>query len=409
MDDMEKAILNKIDEMRDEIIQFLQKLIQYPSEVPPGKYREMSKFIANKMEELGINTKIKRNNVIGALGNEDGPSLIFNAHFDTVTIHDGWTKNPYSGDIIDDKIYGRGSSDDKSCVAAEIFAAKALLDTEVDLKGKLIITAVVNEEIGGIGGTEYLVNENIIKGDACLLGDGPTDYPILYRGGVLQISFKIKGIRRHAMAYPDTIPKYRNEYSGINAIHRMIPIMNFLMELQAEFNKEETKYPIPPDLPKKVSSIEITKIEGGNAIDTVADNCTLHCMMNFIPEQDIDSIRTKILNFIDELKKKDPSVEVSIQNPASIPPQIGDPNSTIANVVKNAFQKVFGEQRDFKAFIPTTDAHLFQMKGIETVIIGTLRGDNNYHAQNEFVYINDVINATKIYALTALNYLKSAS
>ncbi|MFX1460590.1 MAG: hypothetical protein ACFFBT_14085 [Promethearchaeota archaeon] len=49
------------------------------------------------------------------------------------------------------------------------------------------------------------------------------------------------------------------------------------------------------------------------------------------------------------------------------------------------------------------------MKGIETVIIGTLRGDNNYHAQNEFVYIDDMINATKIYALTALNYLKSAS
>lgn len=49
------------------------------------------------------------------------------------------------------------------------------------------------------------------------------------------------------------------------------------------------------------------------------------------------------------------------------------------------------------------------MKGIETVIIVTLRGDNNYYAQNEYVYIYDVINATKIYALTALNYLKSAS
>ncbi|MFX0180764.1 MAG: M20 family metallopeptidase, partial [Candidatus Hodarchaeota archaeon] len=204
MDDIEAIVLNRIDEMKNEIIQFLQSLIQYPSEIPPGKYREISKFIAKKMEEFGINTKIKRNNVVGELGNEDGPSLIFNAHFDTVTIHDGWTKNPYGGDIVDDKIYGRGSSDDKSCVAAEILAAKALLDSGVDLKGKLIITAVVNEEIGGIGGTEYLLNEDIIKGDACLLGDGPTDYPILYRGGVLQISFKIKGIRRHAMAYPDT-------------------------------------------------------------------------------------------------------------------------------------------------------------------------------------------------------------
>ncbi|MFX0147637.1 MAG: M20 family metallopeptidase [Candidatus Hodarchaeota archaeon] len=406
MDDIETAIFNKIDEMRDLIIQFLQQLIQYPSEVPPGKYRELSKFIAAKMEDFGLKTKVKRNNIIGELGNENGRTLIFNAHYDTVTAHDGWTKKPHSGEIIDNKIYGRGSADDKSCVVAEIFAAKALLDANVDLKGKLIITAVVNEEIGGIGGTEYLVNEGIIKGDACLLGDGPADYPILYRGGVLQISFKIKGVRRHAMAYPDTIPKFRNEFSGINAVHRMIPIMNFLMDLQKEFNKVETKYPVPPDLPKKVSSIEITKIEGGNAIDTVADSCTLHCMMNFIPEQDINHIRTRILNFIGELKKDNPTLDISVQNPVSIPPQIGDLNSTIAKVVKGAFKKVFSEERDYKSFIPTTDAHLFQMKGIETIIIGTLRGDNNYHAQDEFVYIDDLINAAKIYALTALNYLK---
>lgn len=405
MVDIEKIILNKIDETKDELVQFLQELVQYHSEVPPGKYRELSKFIATKMEKFGIKTQVKRNNVIGELGAEKGPTLIFNAHYDTVTTHDGWTKIPHSGELIGNKLYGRGSADDKSCIAAEIFAAKALLDMNVDLKGKLIVTAVVNEEIGGIGGAEYLVNEGIVKGDACLLGDGPADYPIIYRGGVLQISFKTKGIRRHAMAYPDTIPKYRNEYSGINAVHRMIPIMNFLMDLQEEFNKQETKYSVPPDLPKKVSSIEITKMEGGNAIDTVADSCTLHCMMNFIPEQDINHIRTRIFNFIEELKKNDPSLNISVQNPVSIPPQIGDPNSTIARVVKNAFKKVHSEERDFKSFIPTTDAHLFQMKGIETIIIGTLRGDNNYHAQDEFVYIEDVINAAKVYALTALNYL----
>ncbi|MFX1496732.1 MAG: M20 family metallopeptidase [Promethearchaeota archaeon] len=406
MEDLDKLTLSKIDAMREEIIEFLQQLVHNPSEVPPGKYRELSKFIATKMENFGIKTQIKRNNIIGQLGNENGPTLIFNAHYDTSTIHDGWTKEPHSGEIVDNKLYGRGSADDKSCIAAEIFAAKALLEANIDLKGKLIVTAVVNEEIGGAGGTEYLVNEGIIKGDACLVGDGPADYPVLYRGGMLQVNFKIKGIRRHAMAYPDIIPKYRNEYSGINAVHRMLPIMNFLMKLQNEFNQVETKYPIPPDLSKKVSSIEITKLDGGNAIDTVADRCTLNCIMNFIPEQDINLIRIRILDFIDELKKKDPNVEITFQNPVSIPTQIGDPDSVIAKVVKNAFKKVFSEERDFKAFIPTTDAQLFQMKGIETIIIGTLRGDNNYHAQDEFVYIDDVINAVKIYALTALNYLK---
>jgi succinyl-diaminopimelate desuccinylase len=406
MENLEEVVLKRIDAMREQIIQFLQQLVRFPSEVPPGKYREISKYIAGKMEDMGLKVKIKRNNVIGELGEGDSPSLIFNAHYDTVTVHDGWTKDAHSGERIDNKIYGRGSSDDKSCVTAEIFATKALIDAGIDLKGKLILTAVVNEEIGGIGGTEYLVNEEIVKGDACLLGDAPVDYPTAYRGGVLQFSFSIKGIRRHAMAYPDLIPKYRNEYSGINAIHKMVPIINFLMELQQEFNKKETKYPVPPELPKKISSIEITKLEGGNAIDTVADKCSLNCIINVIPEQEIESVRKKIFNFIENLKKDDPKLEITVQNPVSIPPAVANTDSNIAKAVKKAFKKIYNEEREFKAFIPTTDAHNFQLKGIETILIGALRGDNNYHAQDEFVYIDDLINATKLFALTALNYLK---
>ncbi|MFX1470248.1 MAG: hypothetical protein ACFFB8_16520, partial [Promethearchaeota archaeon] len=61
---------------------------------------------------------------------------------------------------------------------------------------------------------------------------------------------------------------------------------------------------------------------------------------------------------------------------------------------------------DFKTSIPTTDAQIFREKGIETILIGSLRGENNYHAQDEFVFIEDVMKVTKIYALTALNYLK---
>ncbi|MFX0137992.1 MAG: M20 family metallopeptidase, partial [Candidatus Hodarchaeota archaeon] len=282
----------------------------------------------------------------------------------------------------------------------------ALLDAGVDLKGKIIVSAVVNEEIGGTG-TEYIVNKGLVEGNACLLGDGPAEYPTAYQGGALQFSFTIKGIRRHAMAYPDLPPKYRNQYSGINAVHKMIPIMNFLMKLQDEFEKRETKYPVHPDLPKKICSVSITKIDGGNAVDTVADNCNLQCLINVIPEQDIYNVRTKVLNFVEELKKNDPDLDIIVQNPVTKVPQITDINSKFAAVVKGAFKTVFNEEREFKAFIPTTDAHYFQSKGIETITIGPFRGDNNIHAQDEFVYINDLINTTKIYALTALNYLKS--
>lgn len=75
-------------------------------------------------------------------------------------------------------------------------------------------------------------------------------------------------------------------------------------------------------------------------------------------------------------------------------------------MVKNVYKTVYNEEREFKLILPTTDAKFFHQKGIETILIGTIRGDNNIHSTDEFIYIEDLINVTKIYALTALNYLK---
>jgi acetylornithine deacetylase/succinyl-diaminopimelate desuccinylase-like protein len=358
------------------------------------------------MNEFGIETKVKRNNVIGEMGKKEGKTLIFNAHMDTVQVFDGWTKDPYSGEIVDNKIYGRGACDDKSCVAAEIFAAKALLDSGIDLNGKLIITAVVNEEIAGIGGAEYIANDEIVKGDACLVGDGPRNYPIGYVGGTLQMSFTIKGVRRHTMAYPDLNPPERNEYSGISAIHKMMPIMNFLMDLQKEFEKIETKYPVAPGMPSKVGSVTITKIEGGVSHTTVPDSCNMHCIVSIIPEMDLEEIKTRILEFADEYKKNNPGLDLLVQAPVFVEPLIADTSSEFATSVKRAFKSLYDEERDFKLFIASTDAHHFKKKGIDTLVIGPMIGDNNYHAQDEYVLIEDLINTTKIYALTALDYLK---
>ena len=150
MKELEEKILKKIDEMREDIIQFHQKMVRIPSENPPSKYKEIAKFVEEKLKEIGLKTSIKRNNVIGEHGYEKGPTLIFNGHFDTVEAFKGWTKDPFGAEIEGDKIYGRGASDDKSSVTAEIFATQALLEVGVNLKGKLIVTAVGDEETGGI-------------------------------------------------------------------------------------------------------------------------------------------------------------------------------------------------------------------------------------------------------------------
>ncbi len=406
MEDLEVRVLGFIDDMKDDIVNFHQQLVQMPSENPPSKYREISKFIENKMNEFGLSTKIKRNNVIGELGNSNGPTLIFNAHYDTVEKFKGWNRDPFGGIIENDRIYGRGASDDKSSVAAEIFAAKALINAGINLNGKLVVTAVNDEELGGYGGSNYILESKLVKGDACIVGDAPADYPIGFLHGAIFVSFSIKGKQSHGFMHPDLPLPNRTQYSGISAIHKMVPIMNFLIALQEEFTKTETKYPIPPECPSKISSVNMAMIEGGTKVSTVANRCYLHCSIQTIPEHDVEEIKTRILDYVESLKKADPSLEITVQIPISYRPHFIDPKSIFAKAVIKATKAVYGEEREFKMFNCTTDAHWFADKGIETVIIGTFREDNVIHCADENVHIEDLINTTKMFAITALNYLQ---
>jgi len=404
MEELEKLVLKRIEEMKDEIIQFHQHIIQIPSQNPPGRYKEVAKFIESKMKEIGLKTLTKRNNIIGEIGNHGKKTLIFNAHYDTVEAFKGWTVDPFGGKIIDNKIYGRGASDDKSCVTAEIF--KALLEANVNLKGKLILTAVGDEELGGLKGIKYLLSKGYVEGDVCLLGDGPAGHPFGYTGGTMYIIITIYGKQAHGLGAPDLPPQYRNEHSGINTIERMIKIMNFLLELNKQFMDKETKYNLPEGFTTRFSHINIAQLRGGNKITTVPDKCTLQLSVNTIPEQDIASIKKKILDYIEQLKQQDPYLNIDVNIPISMEPFTIDGKSEFAQAVQNSMKRVFNEEKEFELFMPSTDAHWFQERGIETIIIGTGRNDNNCHAADEFVYIADLINATKLYAITALNYLK---
>ncbi|TFG00874.1 MAG: M20 family peptidase [Promethearchaeota archaeon] len=406
MDENEEAILEKIDSMRQEIIEFHQQLIQIPSENPPSNYREISKFTESKMKEIGLEPKVKRKNVVGAFGRENGKSLIFYGHLDTVEAFKDWSKDPFGGELVENKIYGRGSSDDKSCVTAELFAVKVLKDIGLDLNGKLTVVAVVDEETGGLRGAEYLLSNGIISGDACLLGDAPAGAPIGYTGGAIFTTFTINGKQAHGMNHPDVPGPYRDEHSGINSIQRMVKVMNFLLELKKDLNKNVTKYPFPPGFPSKISDINLAEIHGGNKITTVPKKCFLHCSINTIPEQKVESIKEQIMNHIDKMKEEDPLLDITVQMPIVFDPGIIDKNCEFAKTVQEVTKTVFGEEREFATFIPTTDAHWFQEKGIDTILIGSIRPENKVHAEDEFVYVDDLIDLIKIYALTAYKYLK---
>ena len=406
MNDIEKTVLDKIDEMRDEIIKFHQEIVRIPSENPPRKYKDIVKFTEKAFKNLGLKTEVKRNNVVGEIGNNNGHALILYGHLDTVEAFKGWTQSPFGGDIIDGKIYGRGASDDKSSVTAEIFATKALMKADVNLNGKLILTAVVDEEAGGLRGADHILRSGLVKGDACLLGDAPNDYPFGYCGGNMFLTFTINGKKAHGLGFPDLPKSYRSNESGINSIERMVKVMNFLLKLKEEFLQKETKYPLPEGSNVAVTSLNLAEFHGGDSMTTVPERSFLHVTITTIPEQDIGNIKNRILEYTEEMKKNDPDLDITIQNPIIFEPQIIDVSSDFAKAVLKATRVVYNEEREFKLCLAPTDAHWFQERGIPTILIGSSRADNNIHNVDEFVHIEDLINTTKLFAIATLNYLK---
>jgi succinyl-diaminopimelate desuccinylase len=171
-DEAVRLISDAIDSLDGELVEFLQEIVRIPTENPPGRnYPECAKAIGRKMEKAGLDVQyvdvpdgllpvlaphgeaLPRSSVVGRLpGSSDRPLLHFTGHYDVAPAGDGWSVDPYVATIREGKIYGRGSSDQKSGIAAQVFAIMALRKAGLDLKGTIVSSATPDEETGGFAG-----------------------------------------------------------------------------------------------------------------------------------------------------------------------------------------------------------------------------------------------------------------
>src|SRR4029453_19401682 len=131
----------------------LRELIKIPSENPPGNELRKAQHLADYFDRHGVRVRLDevlpgRPNVIAelALGDaSDGPTLIFNGHLDTVPVGTGWTIDPFAAEVRDGRVYGRGAADMLAGVAAMAAATVALSRERRNLRGRLVVHAVVDE------------------------------------------------------------------------------------------------------------------------------------------------------------------------------------------------------------------------------------------------------------------------
>ncbi len=228
MGDKEQKIKELVEKYQDDIIKFAQEIVRTKSY--SGQEEKLVKLFESKMKELGFDEVIidKTGNIIGRVGHGD-IKVLYDAHIDTVEAEDreNWHYDPFGGEIVDGKLYGRGSSDEKAAMASMIYGAKILKEVGIPDNISLYISGTVQEEVCD-GLTIGLLIEEVVKPDFVVLCE-PTSLDV-YRGhrGRVEVSITTKGKSAHA-AHPNR---------GDNAIYRMAKTVVNIEKLTETFKED---------------------------------------------------------------------------------------------------------------------------------------------------------------------------
>lgn len=192
--------LHLTSEQQAASISFLRHLVQTPS--LSGQEAAVARIIANEMRRVGFHSVYtdRIGNVIGRYGQSGGPILLMNGHMDTVDIGDpsAWQHDPFGGEIVGDRLYGRGSVDMKGSIAAMLYGVGMLIEQGISLPGEVVVAAVVQEEPTEGMAMRVLVEEEGLRPDWVILGE-PTDLQVA-RGqrGRMEIRVSTRGRSCHA-------------------------------------------------------------------------------------------------------------------------------------------------------------------------------------------------------------------
>ena len=327
----------------------------------------------------------KRPNLVATFGgnHEGGRSLIFNGHIDTVSWMEQlekWKFHPLSGEIVDDKLYGRGSIDDKGPIMAAATAILALKDIGYEPSGKVSLTSVVGEEPSG-NGTLSLCSQGYLADGA--INIEPTDNDVVYgHRGIIGLRYQIRGEARHS-----SIGSHQpNAILEAGCLGRI-----FLKSLEGWSDPSDENYGAP--------SLNVGRIEGGEDIFTTPELCQLDCCIRYAPgtyEKVLEHISkyvhlegSKVLKSFDRI-----SEEVFAHYDAAQT----EPDDRIVQEFYECVRMIEPDRR-LKVFPAGSDArHLINRYQVPTLIFGP--GQLNLaHAENEHLNLDQWLLAIQEIAL----------
>jgi len=393
---------------RGKVEKLISDLVKIPS--PWFEEVEITEFVNDYLKRIKLEpwlhkvseqkiTKFEGHNVIAEIGNNDGPTILLNAHMDTVKICSDWKRDPVGAKVEGNKLYGQGALDMKSGLAAAMIAIELLKKIENKLKGKVLFTAVVDEE-GPYGlGTDALIRDGItdscdmaiVTEPAAAFAPEGVNNPCLLIGarGRYLYEIKIKGKSAHG-AMP---------YLGVNAL---VDASKIILAL------EKMKLGSHPFLGE--GSLCVLKIEGGGETISVPDKSRILADRHVVVGEAEEQVKKDAEEIIEKLNLKS-EVEVGFRD-APYPEVKGygayitPKDHTLVREFENSFKELTGQKPVLSSFMSIGDFNYLGDKNranLPTIIIGA-DGDN-VHSPEEYVDLEDATIITKVLTGGLINLL----
>lgn len=396
-----------VDANFQEETQFLQALIQVPTDTPPGNNTPHAQRTAQLLEAMGLVTEQHEvpkqlvqdaglesvTNLIVRRQYGEGKIIALNAHGDVVPPGEGWQHNPYGGEIEDGKIYGRAAAVSKSDFATYTFALRALESLGIELKGGIELMFTYDEEFGGEVGPAWILKNQLSKADL-LIAAGFSYQVITAHNGCLQMEVTVNGKMAHA-AIPST---------GVDALQGANKILTALYAQNELYQ----------NICSKVEGIthpylNVGMISGGTNTNVVPGKVVLKLDRRMIPEENPSEVEANIRQVITEAAALTQGITVDIKRillANALQPLPG--NQSLVSALQNHGEQVFGEPIPALGTPLYTDVRLFCEAGIPGVIYGAgPRTVLESHAKraDERLELEDLRKATKVVARTLLDLL----
>lgn len=404
-------MLTWIDQHRDALLDFVSRLVSTRSDNPPGDERAVVQVVLDEMMRLGLDSvetvghaPSRPNVLLRVSGNAAGPTLMLCGHSDTKPVGDStdWHTDPFDPVIRDGKLYGLGTTDMKGAVAAMIYAAAALKQSGVAFKGNLLVVINADEE-REMKGSEFLVTDYGLRADVALLGEpsgisgDEFEFLHLLSRGISCFKIRVRGTQMHS-SLSDRLP----------SVNASVMLAQVLTRMDEELILTFDPHPLCPAPTVNLG----VKLEGGVSYGVYPGVAEFQCDVRTLPGMTQQQLRADLERCLETIRHERTGLDVELEFEKSplnwIAPTEFPADHPFVDSVLDAAEQVLGRRPSLGAFPGGTDAKNFQgVAGIPTIPSFGPGWLPLAHGPNECVGVEAIVQASKMYAISAHSYLNA--